>query len=222
MKNTRPRSLAKDKVSNRLLLVLVVVSMVPLFFVSRTLFIGIAQTNYKKEKVFTKESYKNEPIEFIVLKQNGKKFKLNEKLTQEDDWLKDFTIDFKNVSDQPITYVSIIINFPETRSNGLPMSYIIKFVVQPDLPNKNNDELKIVAPNEVAQINLSPERYEKVKAFLATRHHLLKDLTEANVAIQTVFFADGTNWFGGAISRPDPNRPGRYILVDENHKEQTK
>jgi hypothetical protein len=217
MKNTLSGLVTKSKVSNRLLLVLVVVSMVPLFFVSRTLFISIAQTNDKKEKKFTKETFKNEPIEFIELKSNGKKFKLNEKLTQEDDWLKDFTINFKNISDKPITYVSIIINFPETRSNGLPMSYIIKFGVHPDFPNKNNDELKMVAPNEIAQISLSPERYEKVKAFLATRHHLLRDLTEANVTIQTIFFADGANWFGGTISRPDPNRPGKYIIVDENH-----
>lgn len=222
MKNTRYGLVTKDKVSNKLLLVLIVISMFPLFFVSRALFISVAQTKDKKEKKVTKESFKNEPIEFIELKSNGKKFKLDEKLTQEDDWLKDFTINFKNISDKPITYVSIIVNFPETRSNGLPMSHIIKFGVHPDLPNKNNDELKMVAPNEIAQINLSPERYDILKAFLATRHHLLKDLTEANITIQSVFFTDGTNWFGGAISRPDPNRPGKYIPVDENHKEEIK
>jgi len=200
----------------KLRLSLIVILMVSVFCSTKNSFTVFSQTNDRNEKNITKESYKNEPIEFIELKSNGKKFKLNERLTQEEDWLKDFTIDFKNVSDKSITYVSIIINFPETRSSGLPMSYIIKFGVQSDFPNKTNDELKMVAPNEIAQISLSPERYEKVKAFLATRHHLLKNLTVANVAIQSVFFADGTNWFYGAISRPDPNRPGKYIIVDEN------
>ena len=217
MKNTRSGFMPEFEAYNRLLLVLIIILMVPVFFVSKALFTSIAQTNDKKEKKITKETYKNEPIDFVALKSNGKKLKLYEKFTQENDWLKDFTFEFKNVSGKPISYISIIVNFPETRSNGLPMSHIIKFGVHPVLnPNKNNDELKMVAPNDSAQILLSAERYDKLKEFLATRNHSLKDLTEANVAIQAVFFTDGTNWAGGSIYRPDPDRPGRYIFVDEN------
>jgi hypothetical protein len=195
----------ESKVSNRLLLVLIVILMIPVFFVSKASFTSIAQTNDIKEKKITKETYKNESIEFVALKSNGKKLKIGEKFTQENDWLKDFTFEFRNVSGKSITYISIIVNFPETRSNGFPMSYIIKFGFHPVLnPNKNNDELKMVASNESAQILLSAERYGKLQEYLPTRNHSLKDLTDANVAIQSVFFADGTKWSGGSIYRPDP------------------
>lgn len=217
MKITQNASAKKSKISNRLLLLVVVISMIPLFFVSRTLFTSLAQTKATSEKKFIKESYKNEPIEFSSINSNGKKIKLNEKLIQENDWLKDLTIDFKNIYDKPITYISLIINFPETHSNGLPMSYIVKFGVHPNNANKNNYASEIVLPKEVAQINLSQKSYDALKTFLATRNFTLKDLTEANLAIQTVFFADGTIWFGGTISRPDPTHPGKYIRVDENY-----
>ncbi len=215
MKNTLSGLVTKSKVSNRLLLVLVVVSIVPQFFVSRTLFISIAQTNQKKEKKITKARFENEPIEFVELKSNGNKFKLDEKFTQEEDWLKDFTLSIKNVSGKPITHISLAITFPETQSTGLPMTHFINYGVPPNVSQKNNDKLKLLAPNETVQISLSEENYAGLKNFLATRNHSLKDLTQARLTIMLVDFEDGTKWSAGDMYRPDPNRPGKYIAIDE-------
>lgn len=217
-----PQRPSKIQLRRRILLIIFVFSMFPLFFVSRNVFTGLTQTIDKKEKKFTKENLKNEPIEFVELNSNGKKFKLDEKSSQETEWLKNFTINFKNISDKPITYVNIAITFPETRASGLPMVYFIKYGVSPDVPNYSNDEPKLLLPNETAQISLSAERYNKLTNFLATRHHALTGLTEAHLTIQSVFFNDGTNWFAGAVSRPDPNRPGKYIYDKDNHQEELK
>lgn len=217
--NLMPTS--KIQIRRRILLLVFVLLMFPLFFISKNVFVGLTQTINKKEKKFTKENLKNEPVEFVDLKSNGKKFKLDEKSTQEEEWLKDFTIDFKNISGKPITYVSMTITFPETRSTGNTMTYFINYGVLPNTPNKNNDQPKLLAPNKIAQVALSPERYGKLKNFLATRNHALTDLTEARLRIMSVYFEDGTRWNAGAISRPDPNKPGRYIY-DDNHQENLK
>ncbi|MGI8469752.1 MAG: hypothetical protein ACR2N3_15020 [Pyrinomonadaceae bacterium] len=120
MKNKLYGLAKKDKVSYRLLICLVVISMFPLFFISRNLFIGLAQTINKSDKKLTKEIFRNEPIEIINLKSNGKQFNLAENPAQENnrsrnftvqdnDWFKDFTIDFKNISGRPIIYVNIAV-----------------------------------------------------------------------------------------------------------------
>lgn len=219
MKKMLSSLVTNPKISNRLLLVLIVLLMVPVFFVSRALFIGFAQTNDKKEKKITKEQFKNEPIEFIQQKSNGKKFKLNEKFVQEDDWLKNLTIQFKNISDKSIIYADIAIGFPETESTGLRMGMSLEYGVHPRAPKReNNNEVKLLLPGEVGEVNLSPEKLTKLNNFFITRHSPA-ELTELHLTIVGVFFEDGTYWSAGSMFRPDPDRPGRSIHINDNPKE---
>lgn len=205
----------KAKVSNRSLLILIVLLMVPLFFVSKALFTGIAQTNEKKQKKMTKETFKNEPIEFVELKSSGKKFKFGEKYIQESDWLKELTFDFKNVSGKTITYIGVAIIFPETQSTGVTISHSLSYGIPPNFPESEYNKSKLLIPNETAQIGFSAESYKALKNFLATRNHTLTDLTQAHLTIMSVFFEDGTKWGAGDMYRPDPNKPGKYIAIDE-------
>lgn len=221
-----------DKISLRqkLFLFFILLSMIPVFFTAKSLFTAFAQTKLKKEKVIKKVSFENEPIEFLNLESNGKAVNANEKFIQEDDWLKDFTIKFKNVSGKSITYVSIVISFPETGPNGLPMAYFLKYGVLP-IPDKNGvlppsktfdkEKTRLLAPNDTAEIVLSQENFKALKQFLLSRN-LLSDLTEVNFRIMSVQFEDGTHYVGGTYWVPDPMNAGKFIPAENKSQEEEK
>lgn len=188
------------------------------FIFSQNIVIVFSQTIDKSEKIITKESFKNEPIEIFELKSDEKTVKLKESFVQENDWLKDFTLKFRNVSGKSIVYVSTVIGFPETDSTGNRMVYYLKYGVNPLVKNNTKDEPELLAPDETAKLLLSVEKYTKLKNFLATRRHWLKDLTEIHLTIVSVYFDDGTHWSAGTTFRPDTNRPGKFIAVDENNQ----
>ena len=194
--------------------------MISVFCSTKSSLTVFAQTNDRNQKKIIRQTFKNEPIEFVEPKSNGEKFKFNEKFTQETEWLKDFNLDFKNISNKPIICVSIAITFPETASNGLPMTHFINYGVPPALEKNNVNEPKLLAPNETAQVGLSAEAYNHLTKFLATRNHTLTNLTEAHLTIMLVYFEDGTKWSGGDLYQPNSNRPRRYVAISESEKSQ--
>ncbi len=197
------------------------VLMIPLFFISRNIIVGFTQTTDKNEKRITKEVFKNEPIEILEIKSDEKAVRLKENFAQKDDWLKDFTLKFRNVSGKSIVYVSTVIGFPETESTGYGMVYPLKFGINP-LVKKSKGQPKLLKSNDIGEIVLTAENYLNLKNFLATRSHSLNDLTEIHLTILVVYFDDGTQWGAGTTFRPDPNIPDKFIPVDQNNQEEEK
>lgn len=202
----------------RLILITAVFSMLPLFFVTENIITVFTQIKNKKEKEISRIKFENEPIEFLKVESDGKTVKLNEKFAQENDWLKDLTIKFKNISDKPIVYVSMAVDFPETDSTGKRMFHFLKYGVPLYAPPMPNDKKELLAPGDTAEVRLSPEEYTTLTDFLIQRH-LLSDLTKANFRIMTVHFADGMIWGSGKIFRPDPDKPGKFIPLDKKGQE---
>lgn len=221
MKTNRNKSRNKNKISwrQKFLLFLLVLSMIPVFFATKKIIVAFSQTKDRNRKEISKATFDPEPVEIVEITSDGKKLKLNEKFTQEDDWLKDFTIKFKNISGKPILYVSIVIGFPETDSTGNRMVYFLKYGVNPLIQKNGKDDFMLLAPDETVEVKLTPEKRTKLKDFLAQRH-FLADLTKAHLTLMVVHFEDGTYWSAGSIFRPDPNKPGKFIAVDENNQEE--
>lgn len=223
MKINQNGSVKENKVSSqqKLFLIFITLSMIPLFFAAKSVFTVFAQVKNKQEKIIKKVTFDNEPIEFLKLESDGKTVKPDEKFIQEDDWLKDFTIKFKNISGKPIVFVSIVILFPETGPNGLPMSYPLNYGVHPLSKIINKDKLRLLAPNNTAEVKLSDEDFKQLKQFLLSRN-LLSDLTEVNFRITSVHFEDGTHWAGGTYWIPDPDKAGRFIPASDKPQEEEK
>lgn len=209
MKITRYGFASNSKTSNRLLLVLIVILMIPVFFVSRTLFTSLAQTKARNEKEIKKLNSDNDPIEIVSVGNSKNLVKLGEKFTQDADWLNDFTLNVKNKSDKTITYIRTELDFPETKSSGNIMSYPLTYGVSPLSPNKNSSE-KPVEPNENVELKLNGKKFEGLKSFVE-RRHLLDSLNKVDIRIVFVVFADGTGWSVGHLVKPDPNDPKKYI-----------
>ncbi len=223
MRNTANNSATERKIRktpHRMLLLIAALSMLPLFFVSKIVITGFTQSAIdKNKKEIKKISFDNEPIEIVRLESDGKPIKLNERFTQKDDWLKDFTVKFKNISDKPIVYLSIAVDFPETESTGHSMVHFLKYGVNPLAQKTGDDKPESLAPGAEAEVKLSAEKYAQLKNFLSQRH-LLADLTRADFRIMTVHFSDRTHWTAGTIYRPDPDRPGKFLAVDKKPQEE--
>lgn len=219
--NKNEISFKQNLLKNRFILIAAVFSMLPLFFITESAITVFTQEKNKKEKEITRIAFENEPIEFTKVESDQKTVKLNEKFDQEGDWLKGLTIKFKNISAQPIVYVSIVVDFPETESTGKLMLYFLNYGTHLYAPAMPNDKKELLSPGSTAEVKLSSKDYSILKNFLSQRH-LLSDLTKANFRIMTVHFVNGTIWTAGTISRPDPDRPGKFIPVDKKNQEKEK
>ena len=212
----------------KIFLVLVTFSMIPLFFAAKGAFSALGQSARNGEKILKKISFKNEPIEFVSVESDGEPIHPDEKFMRDRDWLEHLTIGFKNVSDKPIIYVSIALVFPETGSTEPQIVHFLKYGVNPlskMAPNstvvRHNPEEKseLLLPNGSAQVSLTAKDFVHLKEALAKRQPL-SDLTQAEFQIMVVYFEDGTQWSAGTIARPDPDRPGKFIPIQKDKQEE--
>lgn len=146
----------------RLVLSLAMLLMIPLFFVSRSVFTSLAQNKTgDKERIIKKmnfrDSFTKEPIQIVEVKSNGKTIRLDEAFVDED-WLTDFTVKFKNVSSKTITSFTLNLLFPETamagEPRGIPTSYDVNYGLSPSRNRPDAAGFKVLRPGETEKIRL--------------------------------------------------------------------
>lgn len=216
MKFNENNLIKKNKISSRqkLLLVFMTLSMIPLFFAARSVFTVFAQTGNRQEREIRQLSFDNEPVEMVSIGNSRKRLKLDEKFTQETDWLKDLSVEIRNTSDKNIVYFEVGLDFPETKDSGNKMSFPIRYGVSP-LSKVRNDKEQLIKSGESITLRLTSEKYEVLKSFIETRH-LLDSLSKVDLRISFILFDDGTAWGGGNFLRSDPNDKRKFILKDSN------
>jgi hypothetical protein len=205
---------------SRLGLILLALLMVPVFFVSKSVFTALAQKD-TKNKVIKKMDFPNsagrEPIEILEITSNGKAVHFEESFI-DDYWLKDLTIKFRNVSDKTITYLNLNLRFPETASagepSGFPATYTLHYGLSRTQEKAGVSGAKSLKPGETDSVSLPTPSYAQLKQLVGTRREL-SDLTTAYLTVITVYFDDGMQWSAGDLFRPDPTTPGRYVLAKD-------
>ncbi len=201
-----------------------VLLMVPLFFAAKGAFSSLAQTENKNQKFLTKESFKNEPVEFVSIESDGQPVRPNEKFERTGEWLNGLTFKIRNVSGKPIVYLAIVLLFPETGRQEPPKVYFLKYGVNPLTASmrvnvRQTEEPRLLAPEDTAELRLSPVKFKALREFMA-QNWKIEDLTEMNYRIGAVFFEDGTQWSAGSYLRPDPDAPGRFIPFEKKTQEE--
>ncbi|MBX3290509.1 MAG: hypothetical protein KF855_14430 [Acidobacteria bacterium] len=200
-------------IKQKLLIVMILLAMVPLFFVSRGIFIGIAQVRDQTQKRIGREFYRNEPVEVIDVRNHEKNVTINETFTQEADWLEGFTIKVKNNSGKAIVYFSWQLEFPETAATGntmaFPMSYGKHKLRKPELYKEEHP----VPPGEIFELTVDDKKYNRLKSFIETRH-TLDSLRSVDIRILMIHYDDGTGWSAGTQQKRDPNDPEKWIPAD--------
>lgn len=216
LQNSRRQLSISPKRKFLFLILILTLVVVPVFLVTKSVIVGFTQTQNKDEKQIKKNSFKKEPVEILGLGSGGLVRKFSQKFQKKKDWLKDLKIKFKNTSGKTISFIEFGLLFPETQSTGRTMYYTLRSGVHPlTLARKNKETVNFAAPNSVSELKLSAEGFTRLKAFLATRQEL-DSLTVVNIQISVVYFSDGTRWYAGTMWRPDPQRKGRHLPIDDD------
>jgi hypothetical protein len=148
------------------------------------------------------------PVKIVELTSGKKTVNLDHPFADGDDWLEDFKIKLKNVSDKTVVYVEIKFNFLEASAAGNELSFTIELGNKPGTPqNKSSMTLK---PHHDANFQLNKNEYGALAAFVKERRKM-SQLDRVGVKIGLVVFSDLTGYSDGQTVKPDPSEPRRWI-----------
>jgi hypothetical protein len=187
-------------------------SLIVLALALNTWVTGVQKKPNPKERVVEKLYAEDSPVVVADVTVSGKTHKLGERFDRDGDWLIDLSLNLKNVSEKPITFVGLDLDFPETKATGNIMAFPIRFGRNPRARGVGG-EPKRLAPDETVSVALSPSDNSDLKTFLEQRHSIAS-IHKAVVRITEVHFEDGAIWINGSWVRPDPNNLNRLIPVD--------
>ena len=181
---------------------------------------GAVRPGRQEERRVDKDTFRNEPIEIVGLKNKKGKFKLGQKITDDDNWLDGFTLTVVNRSSKNIDSLVIDIWFPRPAnhktSSDPPYFYTLHFNPHPLFPEYAlRDRTKVIRPGETADLVISDEDYQQNLRYLAQAAYP-PSIKRVELVIHTVGFEDGTVWMGGPVRKRDPKNP--YKLLDEEEQ----
>ena len=130
------------------------------------------------------------------------------------DWLKELTIKLRNISGKTITYVVVMLNFPEVTKNGRTAQHQIFLGVDPDRKFQR-PELRL-APNETIEIPLAAQ-YADIKSLVEGVGNLPpENVSKVLVDFFSAYFDDETLFEAGTMFRrnPDQNATPKWLKID--------
>ncbi len=196
--------------NSKLFLLVLVLSAVSVFLVSKTVFNVFAQTTVGGERMFTKMDLGNEPVKIVEIEVGGLVTELDRRFSSGDDWLAGTAIKFKNISRKTITYVNFGIDLKEQGATGFLAGDNLIYGFRVESKELKRDEGRALAAGEVAKVPLSSRSIEDIGKLLSGNKRL-RDIDIAHITLMMVVFDDGTRWSGGQYLKPDPNNSGKFI-----------
>ena len=167
-----------------------------------------------RTRTIDKAYTRNEVIEFEEIRVSRKSIEPGKAFDEDDDWLDKTVLKVKNISNKPIVYLSVNLDFPETKTTGSEMTYPVTFGKQPGSRFPQNNDSFFMLPGDSLEVPLT-QHYAKVKAFI--EHRLsMTEIKKVELRIHFVIFADKTGWAAGNFYKQDPNDPDHYINVGNN------
>jgi hypothetical protein len=135
-----------------------------IFSVTTVLGFGIEP---RQGRLLSKASHPFEPIEIESIKVKGNPINFDEPLGNDKDWLQGLTIRVKNISEKPISYISIELWSYPPESGDKPR---VTSFSRGSLPLPRNGVLEppttIVSPDEFIDITFTDEMYNIYKEYL--------------------------------------------------------
>jgi hypothetical protein len=176
----------------------------------------IAAAPQQTQRKSLKEAESSNPqVRVTKLTVAGHSKRFNEEFDEADDWPRRLSLEIENTADKPITFLTVNLNFPETRSSGYMMTYPVELGVRPIAnPRAAAGKALRLMPGEKVQISLN-DKYEALEGFIKNRHSM-NQITKVEVEIGFIVFEDGIAWAAGDFLRPDPYNPRHYINIGRN------
>lgn len=160
------------------------------------------------EKVLTKSSFPDEPIQIVKVKNKKRDIPVGGKFKDDDaEWLRGLTITIRNDSGRDITHLSFAVLFPNSKNQASSdVSYTFDFMWGLSPFSKHYKESRRLRPERVIKRNdkfdltLSDEQYEHIQKVLSSLGY--PSAREIEIWINEVGFDDGTSWRAGRVIHP--------------------
>ena len=177
-----------------------------------------AGTQQEGERQIKKNSYPNEPVEFVELKNKMGRLPLNEKFKgPATEWLRGLTFTISNPSGKDITYLALILFFPKPHAAGpSEPSYVFDLIfgVSPQSNYYHNFRQKhpdkLLKHNDRLTLTLTDDQFEHIQKVLTALGYP-PEIDNVEVSLSEVGFDDQTIWKGGQIinngARPEADDP---------------
>jgi hypothetical protein len=124
---------------------------------------------------------------------------------QSEDWLKDFSLEVKNISGRPIYFVEYALIIPQHRGDRTPASFRLTYgrneLVNYQQVAERNDTA--IHPGETVSLKISEGAYRSFMHYMEAENNSIAPASEARLVIQSINFGDGTGWMGGKLRSQD-------------------
>ncbi len=206
MKLNFPSRVAKNNslIKSKLLLSFVVISTISLFFFATA---ATVNAQYEMKTVTLARSIKPQ-LKITEIKVGQQVQSFNENFEAEAEWIKNLSFKLENVSGKSIVYLSVNVNFPETRANGNLMSYAVSFGQRPGSKLKQINPPLLLKAGETLEVLLEKER-DRIYKFINERQPV-ESIKKIELEISFIIFDNKTAWSVGSFKRQDPENPDRY------------
>lgn len=167
----------------------------------------------RQEKELRKVEIPGEPFQLVSLKVKGRAVALKRKFVGDADWLKDFEVVVKNVSEKQIVYLTVEVFFPATETLPYPLVVPLRFGKMPESPEEIAS-LKGLAPGKSAKLVFDGQLFENVMGDLSSKTGGKYTYDSVELRVGMTVFSDDTMWSEGQTMRRDPSKPGRWRAAD--------
>ncbi len=151
------------------------------------------------------------PVEIVSMKVNGKEIQAGEKISGNDDWLRGLTFTLKNISDKPISYISMGLRVD--RPTRL-LVYNLDFGFDPSSGAYRSQSPRRILPGESMDLVLTKDKYGVFLNMLDVGE-FSRSFDVAQYYVQRVRFENEMDviWEGGNLKRRDPNESSKFIVI---------
>lgn len=155
-----------------------------------------------------------DPIKIIKVRNKGGAINLGGNTLADDDWLKGLSVTVKNTSGKSIAFVDLELHFngPEKSPGEIFSGYPVSYGKVPPPEPATVDVADIIAPDEIVDVVLADDEYERLRTFL-DKDNYPKSIKGVDLTIYQVIFDDNTKWVVGSLFRRDPNNPYEWHFI---------
>lgn len=178
-----------------------------------------------KERAVKIETFKNQPVDIVEVKVKGAAIERDRKFSADSDWLNGMTVTIKNVSDEPVVYVTVSVGAHyekdgvRKRTND-GRDYVatidLGYGVRPHLPGEppRSHSAVPLMPGQTADLMFSEIQRDELYWLL---RDYSTDIPELKLGVDHVawYGKDDKMWIRGRMHRLDPNDPRHWMPVDD-------
>jgi len=161
----------------------------------------IRNVNSQSKEIIVEKKRKDQPVTIVEIQTESNKSDLRKSFVKSATWYKGLEIKIENVSEKPISYLSLDLIFrrpkniaAKSKEDSLPFGQIIEYGDKDNLT-----EVKI-APKETATITLDKVQYETLNSALLSLGYP-ENFDGVEIELKEIFFTDDSRWFKGVWSK---------------------